>query len=352
MNGFEGQNFNNEANENEAFVESEEWDYGTPAPTGRVKSFFADKDVKTLLGLSCIISCAFGMHLVFGGYFNSLFYGRGALSDLLGDSFAESCCVSMLYTLTCVWLPFFVAWFFVKRFTVIQLPSALPKKGSNTFALVSAGLGLCIIFSFAANILSFVVTLLFPEKQLFTANVEIPDSRSEVLLAVLQGCLFPAVFEEFAFRGVLLHSLKKYGDWFAILMSALWFGMAHTGIMQVIFAMLAGMLFGYIVTVTQSIWPAVAVHFLNNLYALAVSWTYGLFSETAASLISFICEFTLVAVGLLMLAYYVSGRKNLLRLYPAQNGNMSVFKCTAVFFLNPVTVIFFVFMFIYNIVMV
>ena len=63
--------------------------------------------------------------------------------------------------------------------------------------------------------------------------------------------------EEFAMRGVVMQSLRKYGDWFAIIMSSLVLALVHGNMVQIPFAFIAGIAIGYAVTVTGSMWTGV-----------------------------------------------------------------------------------------------
>ena len=76
------------------------------------------------------------------------------------------------------------------------------------------------------------------------------------------------VMEEFAFRGVLLSSLKRFGPGLSITVSALIFALAHLDISGVVFAFIAGFVFGAIYYYTENLWLSIFIHALNN--ALAV----------------------------------------------------------------------------------
>ncbi len=79
--------------------------------------------------------------------------------------------------------------------------------------------------------------------------------------------IFPAIFEEFAFRGVVLSRLKKYGTSFSLVVSSLLFALLHVQLTSVIFAFLVGIIMGFIYLKTKNIWIPVLVHFLNNAFA-------------------------------------------------------------------------------------
>ena len=98
------------------------------------------------------------------------------------------------------------------------------------------------------------------------------DSSSQSLtsniLYIISTALVPAFSEEFAFRGILMGSLRKYGDSFAVIASAVLFGAMHGNIIQIPFAFILGLIFGYVSCKTNSILPAIIIHFINNFYAV------------------------------------------------------------------------------------
>ena len=93
-----------------------------------------------------------------------------------------------------------------------------------------------------------------------------------LLFDLLTVVLLPPLVEEFALRGVVMQPLRRYGDLFAILPSALVFGLLHGNAAQIPFAFIVGAAIGFIVVTTGSIWVGVAIHFGNNLLSLLLSY--------------------------------------------------------------------------------
>ena len=89
---------------------------------------------------------------------------------------------------------------------------------------------------------------------------ETSGSISMVLYAGLAG----PVAEELVFRGVVLRRLLPFGKGFAIVVSAVLFGVMHGNFLQGIYAFFAGLVFGY-VTAEYSLRWSVLLHILNNL---------------------------------------------------------------------------------------
>jgi len=80
----------------------------------------------------------------------------------------------------------------------------------------------------------------------------------------LYASLLAPVWEEILFRGYVLRALRPYGKRFAVLGSAVLFGLFHGNLLQTPYAVLMGLVLGYL-TVEHSIHWAVLLHMFNNL---------------------------------------------------------------------------------------
>jgi sodium transport system permease protein len=84
--------------------------------------------------------------------------------------------------------------------------------------------------------------------------------------------LTPAICEELYFRGFALSGLRRFGKWPAILLSALFFGLAHSSVYRMLPTAFLGLLFAWMVWKTGSVVCSVIAHALNNgLMATLVS---------------------------------------------------------------------------------
>ena len=111
---------------------------------------------------------------------------------------------------------------------------------------------------------------------------------SDTFSMFLYASILAPVWEELLFRGYILRTLRPYGKRFAILSSAVLFGLFHGNLLQTPYALLMGLVLGY-VTVEYSIHWAVLLHLFNNLVLadlltrLTASW-----SEMALGSLNFI----------------------------------------------------------------
>ena len=137
--------------------------------------------------------------------------------------------------------------------------------------IVLACLALIPLGQLAATGLSHLVGPLLP------APVKALEMMMELLdlentphwqLFFLIGVL-PGICEEFAFRGVLLHSLhKRFGPWTLAFVVALVFGFFHVNFFRVLPTAYLGFFMALLTLATGSILPAMVVHIGNNSLAV------------------------------------------------------------------------------------
>lgn len=166
----------------------------------------------------------------------------------------------------CVFLPFLIAALFMdsqKRNEILAFGK--PYSTGLMLLAVPAGFMFCMVGNYATN---FLVTLMKSVGVTLTSpDLPAPTSLLGVIMYLIQIAILPPLIEEFALRGVIMQPLRKYGDWFAIVMSALVFALMHGNMVQAPFAFIAGIAIGYFVIETGSIWTGVLIHFSNNLYS-------------------------------------------------------------------------------------
>lgn len=108
-------------------------------------------------------------------------------------------------------------------------------------------------------------------------DMSMDDTVLSFWLMNVYAILLGPIIEEVLYRGILIEGLKKYGEYVAIMGSAVIFGMAHGNLMQFLPTVCIGFLLGYIRVKTGSLTVTIILHALNNLYAT-------LYSEIAARL--------------------------------------------------------------------
>lgn len=178
---------------------------------------------------------------------------------------------SIIGSLFFIALPFAVSHLFLKK---RKLTGLLPFGTSyNKKAAVYIAAFICPAMMFTTTAVNFISAVIQNAVGMrFTSGMENIRLRTapEVVMAVISMALVPAVVEEIAVRGILMQPLRRYGDRFAIVASALIFSMLHGNMVQIPYALFAGMYLGWAVIATGSLWPAIVIHFINNLYSVVI----------------------------------------------------------------------------------
>ncbi len=136
-----------------------------------------------------------------------------------------------------------------------------------------------------------------------------PNGIFGFILTFISTAIVPPLIEEFACRGLIMGSLRKFGDSFAIIVSSIIFGIMHGNFQQIPFAFLVGLVLAYITIKSGSIWLAIGVHAFNN--ALSVVFTK--LQETISIEISNIIYVFLISLIMLsgLLAIVIFKKRNL-----------------------------------------
>lgn len=212
---------------------------------------------------------------------------------------------NILYYLVIVGLPFLAACLYLKEEGELkELPLGAPVSGAVFWLLVSAGLMACIAGSYASSMLGSMVENIFGVRFNMPQDDIRLNTGANIFLTIVQTALLPALIEEFSVRGVVLQPLRRYGDWFAVLMSSVVFAMMHGNMVQIPFAFIAGIAIGYAVLVTGSLWTGVLIHFLNNLAVTLMQIAYDNCAERTADLVTVALVSMILVSGALCSAFF------------------------------------------------
>lgn len=97
-------------------------------------------------------------------------------------------------------------------------------------------------------------------------------SQLPLIYSVIVIALFPAFFEEFIMRGLILHEYRGVTIKKAAIMNGIFFGMLHLNISQTFYAFAMGVLATYLVYYTKSIFASMVFHFSVNGINVVVAW--------------------------------------------------------------------------------
>ena len=108
-----------------------------------------------------------------------------------------------------------------------------------------------------------------------TINIpQIPTATNteQFFLYLFIIALSAGICEEILFRGFIMRSFEKVGYKFAIIFSGILFGVFHFNIYNLGATIFFGILFGYLVVLTDSLWAGIIGHITNNALAVTLGF--------------------------------------------------------------------------------
>ncbi|MBQ7874123.1 MAG: CPBP family intramembrane metalloprotease [Oscillospiraceae bacterium] len=205
-----------------------------------------------------------------------------------------------------------------------------------TFGGVLIGLGGGVIASYATGYLqvaleSIGIGITMPE-------YELPETVPGIILYVIAMTVAPAFIEEIAFRGIVMQNLRRVGDIFALVSSALIFGIFHLNLIQMPYAFILGLCIGYFVMRTGSLWVGIILHFINNGVAVIFEFAEPYISENTYLMANLVYNLVCVILAVIALACVLVKYKDMFRFEKSRTLLSSV-KKTLYFITSPALII-------------
>ena len=206
----------------------------------------------------------------------------------------------IILTFLSIGVPFFVLHLIFKKEKIAkELPFGTTYNTETALYLVMVCLPLMVLSAIAINYVSAIFQeILGLEFTSSVSDISLKGAK-ETLLGVLSVAVVPALIEETVIRGIVLQPLRKYGDKYAIIASALLFAVMHGNMVQIPYTVIGGLLLGFLAVTTGSLWPSIILHFINNLYSVIVLSVNDNFGETASTIVTGIMLLAFAVVGII-----------------------------------------------------
>lgn len=245
------------------------------------------------------------------GFFNAL---RGENIMNIGET-AQWTVTLITYILSLA-VPFGIYALCIK----IPLGVALPFRKTRcdiTVGGIFVGLSAGIVASYATSYLEqalglFGIGISMPD-------VGVPQALPAKILYIATLTIVPAFIEEMVFRGIVMQSLRRFGDMFALVASALIFGIFHLNLIQMPYAFILGLCIGYFVMRTGSLWVGIIIHFLNNGIATVFTMIEPYCSESVYMLINLAYSLAAVVCGVIALCLLLVKYRDMFRFGKARS---------------------------------
>lgn len=174
----------------------------------------------------------------------------------------------------------------------------------DTVKYTLAAMGFAYVFNLLLSFMNINLSMFGFENK--ASDYGSTSGTAENIIYFIAIAVVPPIIEEFLFRGAILGSLRKHGDALAIVVSAVMFGFAHSNFIQTPVTFLTGLVLAYLTVKTNSLIPAIIVHFVNNGSVVAFSLLSQLkLDEMVYSVIDFSLALVFVLSGLICTAMLI-----------------------------------------------
>ncbi len=328
-----------------------QYHYGNPMPFFIDQRYYQEQQQKllkrnaekqkiskigNLMGVSLIIC------LVLASVF-SVFLVLLPNSYAYGSNFALDALINIFYSVIVVGLTYFVFGVILKktkespnrneRYSVNINYNAV-KNRKKSALLILLAFGGCMASNYITSILIMIMES-FGFDSGYT-SMQDPSNIYDIIIMFIGTAVIPPLIEEYAMRGVVLSSLTKYSKTLAIFGSAFMFGVFHGNFTQIPFAFMCGLVFAYITIASNSIWPAVIVHALNNSLSCIDSVLRLYFDSEVADIFYYAVSIGALALGAIALIIYLKSFKDEdKKLFKEDNTVLTAKEKTAKFLLSP-----------------
>ena len=228
------------------------------------------KDFLITFTILCLAMCACSGFQYLGSAFYGMIWHRihslGSGGRLLSGLFDSPWTGVPVRYVFCIGIPFLLVvpltWFIRTDRRPVQ---TLPAEVWMSSLLMCLGLG--YIFNFVGVFLD-VFFSIFTGVPAADMN-PVMDALDELTPGlVIYSCLIAPLMEELIFRGVLLKKARRFGDRTAVVFCAVMFGLMHGNLNQCLYAVVIGLVLGYVAVRTNRIFYNVLLHMAVNSFSM------------------------------------------------------------------------------------
>ncbi|MGN1096023.1 MAG: lysostaphin resistance A-like protein [Eubacteriales bacterium] len=176
-----------------------------------------------------------------------------------------------------------------------------------------------LLIAFLGFVLVFVSGLLYAMAFPNAATSYNDKTFIAIILSLIDCVVIPAFLEEYLYRYLFCRELTVFGNSFAVIISAMIFGLTHYSFAVFPYAFICGIIIGIVYIATGSLKYTVAIHFMNNFLSYVFSLIGNNFGKEVYSKIVLISIIILCVMALITLYFLVPNGKISLKEY----GNVS-----------------------------
>ena len=268
----------------------------------------AIKKIGATCGIGALLYLVFAYGVSFlTAIFSSVFPSLTVVFSDLSAMYAFDVLTSILS----LGIPFLFVYLILRNKKLIKsLPYEKPKNVKAAKYLTLLSIPVMVFSSIFVNYFSAIIQVILGVEFNSNMNDTKLSGLGSIIIICLSVAVVPALLEEFVVRGVTMQPLRKYGDKFAIIVSAFFFSILHGNMLQIPYTFVGGLVLGYLAIKTKSLWPPMILHFVNNFYSVIVMIVSDNFSDKAANYTAYGIWVLFIVLGVIGFIGYMHNRDN------------------------------------------
>lgn len=142
---------------------------------------------------------------------------------------------------------------------------AKPRYFGRALGMFPAGYSLSIAIAALTMLILWLISKIgLTDSAVSTGILYMSSDMTSAMIMFFHKVVIAPLFEEFWFRGMVLQSLRPYGNGFAIFVSSLLFGITHANLEQFFYTTAIGIILGYVAVQTGSVITSTVMHAMFN----------------------------------------------------------------------------------------
>ncbi|MDR2558797.1 MAG: CPBP family intramembrane metalloprotease [Oscillospiraceae bacterium] len=201
---------------------------------------------------------------------------------------------------------------FRKKLTFEKTGEPYEFKMSWILPVFLASYALSYIASFISHLLAWVLQPVFGGDGLADVFGDVmPRTGGQLIIMLVMVGLIGPVFEELIYRHWLLRPLRRYGDFQAVIITALLFAFFHGNLTQFLYTFASGIIYGIVAVKTNSVKPVIILHIINNVYVILLAEFYRYTGELeelegfAPTFLTLAFPWIIIGIGVFCFIYFL-----------------------------------------------
>ncbi len=156
------------------------------------------------------------------------------------------------------------------RLVLIGLPTYRYQKEKMSFKEIFGAFLICQALAYAGNMIGTVLNNIISAiigKEIDNTVSDLIETSNPFVLLLVVGIIGP-ILEELVFRRFIIDRIRPYGEFLAVMFSALTFGMFHGNFYQLFYAFAIGFILGFIYVRTKNIIYPIILHMAFNSFSV------------------------------------------------------------------------------------